>query len=172
MQWDAHRRALSKIETVAREFAEQFGRWYGGLIDTYHADDAEVIIVTMGSVIGTIKDCIDDMRSEGLKVGLVKIRSYRPFPTEAVRRALKDAEVVAVIEKDVTVGNEGALLTDLKAALYNTPTRVPVIGFPAGLGGRDITVRDIRRVVDRAIAARDRGIEAEMEFLSLREDLL
>ncbi len=172
MQWDAHRRAIAKIESVAKEFAEQFGRWYGGLIDVYRGDDAEIMIVTMGSVIGTIKDCIDKMRDEGLKVGLVKVRSYRPFPAEALRKALKDAEVVAVIEKDVTVGYESALLTDLKAALYNTDLRMPVIGFPAGLGGRDITEKDIRRMVDKAIAARGKGIENEMEFLSLREDLI
>ncbi len=170
-QQEASMRALDKIEKVAREFGETFGRYYGGLIDSYRADDAEIVIVTMGSVIGTIKDAIDQMRSEGTKVGLVKVRCYRPFPAEALRKALKDAGVIAVIEKDVSIGNEAGLLTDLKAAFYNSKLRMPVIGFTAGLGGRDITIKDIRKIVEKASAAR-KGIESEFEFLNLRKEIL
>jgi len=170
-QYEAHERALQKIEQVAREFAESFGRDYGGLIETYRADDAHIIIVTLGSVVGTVKDTIDALRAEGKKVGLVKIRSYRPFPVQALRAALKGAEVVAVLEKDVEVGSEAGLVTDLKAAFYNSNLRMPIIGFAAGLGGRDITVKDVRRMVDKADAAR-RGIEFEFEFLTLRRELL
>jgi pyruvate ferredoxin oxidoreductase alpha subunit len=170
-QHEAQERALQKIELVAKEFAESFGRNYGGLIDSYRADDAQIIIVTLGSVVGTVKDTIDALREEGKKVGLVKIRSYRPFPVQALRVALKDAEVVAVLEKDVAVGSEAGLVTDLKAAFYNSNLRMPIIGFAAGLGGRDITVKDVRRMVEKADAAR-RGIEAEFEFLTLRKELL
>lgn len=169
--YEAQHRALKKIENVAKEFGETFGRYYGGLIDTYKADDAEIVIVTLGSVIGTIKDAIDQMRSEGIKVGLVKVRCYRPFPVEALRIALKDASVIAVLEKDVSIGNEAGLLVDLKAAFYNSKIRTPIIGFTAGLGGRDITVNDIRKMVDKASAAR-KGIEREFEFLTLREEIL
>ena len=140
-------------------------------MDSYHAEDAEVVIVTMGSVIGTIKDAIDAMRAEGKKVGLVKVRSYRPFPVQALRKALKDASVIAVIEKDVSIGGEAGLVTDLKAAFYNSNIRTPIIGFTAGLGGRDITVKDIRKIVDKAEAAR-KGIESEFEFLNLRTEIL
>ncbi|MGA9099601.1 MAG: pyruvate synthase subunit PorA [Methanotrichaceae archaeon] len=170
-QYEAQKRALLKIEEVAKEFGETFGRYYGGLIDTYKADDAEIVIVTLGSVIGTIKDAIDQMRSEGLAVGLVKVRCYRPFPVEALRKALKDASVIAVLEKDVSIGNEAGLLVDLKAAFYNSKIRTPIVGFTAGLGGRDITVSDIRKMVDKAAAAR-KGIEHEFEFLTLRQDIL
>ena len=170
-QFEAQLKALGKIELVAREFEETFGRYYGGLIDSYHALDAEVVIVTMGSVIGTIKDAIDAMRSEGKKVGLVKVRSYRPFPVQALRKALKDAGVIAVVEKDVAIGGEAGLVTDLKAAFYNSNIRMPIIGFTAGLGGRDITVKDIRKIVDKALAAR-KGIEFEFEFLNLRTEIL
>ena len=169
--YEAQKRALLKIEEVAKEFGETFGRYYGGLIDTYKADDAEIVIVTLGSVIGTIKDAIDQMRSEGLAVGLVKVRCYRPFPVEALRKALKDASVIAVLEKDVSIGNEAGLLTDLKAAFYNSKIRIPIIGFTAGLGGRDITINDIRKMVDKAAAAR-KGIEHEFEFLTLRQEIL
>jgi pyruvate ferredoxin oxidoreductase alpha subunit len=170
-QQEAQVRALEKIEKVAEEFKETFGRYYGGLIDTYRADDAEVVIVTMGSVIGTVKDAIDEMRDEGIKVGLVKVRCYRPFPVEALRSALKDADIIAVLEKDVSIGYEAGLVTDLKAAFYNSSIRVPIIGFAAGLGGRDITIKDIRHMVEKASAAR-KGVESEFEFLTLRKEIL
>jgi pyruvate ferredoxin oxidoreductase alpha subunit len=170
-QFEAQQKALIKIETVAREFEETFGRYYGGLLDGYFLDDAEIVIVTLGSVIGTIKDAIDAMRAEGKKVGLLKVRSYRPFPVQALRKALKDASIIAVIEKDVSIGGEAGLVTDLKAAFYNSNIRSPIIGFTAGLGGRDITIKDIRNIVAKAEAAR-KGIQSEFEFLNLRMEIL
>ena len=170
-QFEAQLKALTKIEKVAREFEETFGRYYGGLLDGYFLDDAEIVIVTLGSVIGTIKDAIDAMRSEGKKVGLLKVRSYRPFPVQALRAALKDASVIAVVEKDVAIGGEAGLVTDLKAAFYNSNITAPIIGFAAGLGGRDITVKDIRKIVDKAQVAR-KGMQSEFEFLNLRTEIL
>jgi len=170
-QFAAHQKALEKIEQVARDFEKAFGRYYGGLIDSYRADDAEVVLVTMGSVIGTIKDAIDEMRADGIKVGLIKVRCYRPFPAAALRKALSGAKVIAVLEKDVSIGNEAGLVTDLKAALYNTDIRTPIIGFAAGLGGRDITLKDIKKMVEKAIAA-EKGINCEFEFLDLRKEIL
>jgi len=170
-QFEAQLKALAKIEKVAREFEETFGRYYGGLLDGYFLDDAEIVIVTLGSVIGTIKDAIDAMRSEGKKVGLLKVRSYRPFPVQALRKALKEASVIAVIEKDVSIGGEAGLVTDLKAAFYNSKITAPIIGFTAGLGGRDITIKDIRNIVAKAETAR-KGIQSEFEFLNLRTEIL
>ena len=111
------------------------------------------------------------MRKEGKKVGLLKVRSYRPFPVQALRKALKNAAVIAVLEKDVSIGGEAGLVTDLKAAFYNSRIRTPIVGFAAGLGGRDITIKDIRRIVDKAEAAR-KQIESEFEFLTLRTEIL
>jgi len=170
-QFEAQLKALAKIEKVAREFEETFGRYYGGLLDGYFLDDAEIVIVTLGSVIGTIKDAIDAMRSEGKKVGLLKVRSYRPFPVQALRKALKEASVIAVIEKDVSIGGEAGLVTDLKAAFYNSKITAPIIGFTAGLGGRDITIKDIRNIVAKAETAH-KGIQSEFEFLNLRTEIL
>jgi pyruvate ferredoxin oxidoreductase alpha subunit len=170
LQYEAQRKALPKIDIVAKEYAEVFGRNFGGLLDSYRADDAEIIIVTMGSVVGTIKDAIDQLRSEGKKVGLVKVRSYRPFPAKALMKELENADAIAVIEKDLCVGNEAALLTDIKAALYNSKLRMPIIGFTAGLGGRDITIKDIRKAAEKAFAKE--SIESELEFLTLRKEIL
>jgi len=170
-QFEAQLKALDKIEKVAREFEETFGRYYGGLLDGYFLDDADIVIVTLGSVIGTIKDAIDEMRSDGIKVGLLKVRCYRPFPVQALRKALKNADVIAVIEKDVAIGGEAGLVTDLKAAFYNSNIKVPIIGFAAGLGGRDITLKDIKKIAAKAEAAR-KGIQSEFEFLDLRTEIL
>jgi len=172
LQFQAMERAKKKIEEVSKEFEEIFGRGYGGLIDTYAMEDAEVVLVTMGSIVGTIKEAIDELRSEGVKVGLVKIRSYRPFPVEALKKALKDANVIAVIEKDISMGYESALLTDLKGALYNSSIKTPIIGFAVGLGGRDIGIKHIRKMVEKASRVLDGVIESEFEIFDVNPECL
>ena len=172
LQFQAMERAKKKIEEVSKEFEEVFGRGYGGLIDTYAMDDAEIALVTMGSIVGTIKEAIDELRSEGVKVGLVKIRSYRPFPSDELKGALKDANVIAVIEKDLSMGYESALLTDLKGAFYNSSIRTPIIGFAVGLGGRDIGIKHIRAMVEKASRVKDAGIESEFEIFDVKQECL
>ena len=172
IQYQSMNRALKKIEDAAKEFEELFGRNYGGLIDTYRADDAEILLVTMGSIIGTIKDTIDELREGGVKVGLVKVRSYRPFPVEALKKALKDANVIAVIEKDVSMGFQPSLLTDLKGAFYNSTVSVPIIGFTVGLGGRDVPKRQIKKVVEKASKVKDSGIEDEFEIFAVNPECI
>ncbi|MCE8423135.1 MAG: pyruvate ferredoxin oxidoreductase [Candidatus Methanoperedens sp.] len=163
--------ALIKIEEIANEFSDRFGRYYGGLIDSYALDDAEIVIMAMGSVIGTIKDTIDILRSEGESVGLLKIRSFRPFPADAIRKALNKAKVIITIDKNISLGkNEGALCTEVKACLYNSDNRVPVIGFMMGHGGRDIPVNMIIKIINKAKLV-EKGIFIESEFADLREDL-
>ncbi len=163
--------ALKKIDDVAIEFSDVYGRYCGGLIDGYALDDAEIVIIAMGSVIGTIKDTIDMMRSEGESVGLLKVRSFRPFPSEALRKALKNAKVVITLDKNISVGkNEGALCTEVKACLYNSDLRIPVIGFMLGHGGRDIPVSTIVKIVNKAKMI-EKGIFIESEFADLREDI-
>lgn len=164
--------ALKRIEEVANEFRDVYGRYYGGLIDGYALDDAEIVIMAMGSVIGTIKDTIDVLRSEGESVGLLKVRSFRPFPAEAVRKALKNAKVVVTLDKNISVGkNEGALCTEVKACLYNTEIRTPVIGFMLGHGGRDIPMSTIKKIINKAKLV-EKGIFVESEFADLREEIL
>ncbi len=163
--------ALKKIEEIANEFKDIYGRYYGGLIEGYALDDAEIVIMAMGSVIGTIKDTIDELRHEGESVGLLKVRSFRPFPADAIRAALKNAKVVVTLDKNISIGkNEGALCTEVKACLYNTDTRVPVIGFMLGHGGRDIPMSTIKKIIKKATLV-EKGIFVESEFADLREDL-
>jgi len=163
--------ALKKIEEIANEFRDIYGRYYGGLIDGYALDDAEIVIMAMGSVIGTIKDTIDELRHDGESVGLLKVRSFRPFPADAIRAALKNAKVVVTLDKNISIGkNEGALCTEVKACLHNTDTRVPVIGFMLGHGGRDIPMSTIKKIIKKAMLV-EKGIFVESEFADLREDL-
>ncbi len=164
--------ALERIDEVANEFREKYGRYYGGLVDGYALDDAEIVIMAMGSVIGTIKDTIDILRSEGEPVGLLKVRSFRPFPAEAIRKALRNAKVVITLDKNISIGkNEGALCTEVKACLYNAGVRTPVIGFMLGHGGRDIPVSTIMKIVNKAKLV-EKGIFVESEYADLREDLV
>ncbi|MFA4935109.1 MAG: pyruvate synthase subunit PorA, partial [Candidatus Methanoperedens sp.] len=163
--------ALGKIEEVANEFKDIYGRYYGGLIDGYMLDDAEIVIMAMGSVIGTIKDTIDMLRSEGESVGLLKVRSFRPFPAEAIKNALKNAKIVITLDKNISIGkNEGALCTEVKACLHNTDLRVPVIGFMLGHGGRDIPMSTIVKIINKAKLV-EKGIFVESEYADLREDM-
>jgi len=164
--------ALKRIEEVALEFREKYGRYYGGLIDGYMLEDAEIVIMAMGSVIGTIKDTIDMLRKDGESVGLLKVRSFRPFPADEIRKALKNAKVVITLDKNISIGkNEGALCTEVKACMYNRDTRVPVIGFMLGHGGRDIPVSTIVKIINKAKLV-EKGIFVESEFADLREDLV
>ena len=163
--------ALGKIEDVASEFKDIYGRYYGGLIDGYLLDDAEIVIMAMGSVIGTVKDTIDVLRSRGESVGLLKVRSFRPFPAEAIKNALKNAKTVVTLDKNISIGkNEGALCTEVKACLHNTDLRVPVIGFMLGHGGRDIPMNTIVKIINKAKLV-EKGIFIESEFADLREDM-
>jgi len=128
--------ALGKIEKAAEDFKTIFGRYYGGLIEPYMAEDAEILLMAMGSVVGTIKDVIDKARSQGIKVGLIKVRTFRPFPVEVIRSAVSDAAIVVTLDKNISVGlNEGALFTEVKSCLYNSDINVPVMGFMLGHGG-------------------------------------
>jgi pyruvate ferredoxin oxidoreductase alpha subunit len=165
--------ALGKIEKAAEDFKKIFGRYYGGLIEPYMAEDAEILLMAMGSVVGTIKDVIDKARSQGIKVGLIKVRTFRPFPAEAIRSAVSDAAIVVTLDKNISVGlNEGALFTEVKSCLYNSDINVPVMGFMLGHGGRDIPMSTIQMIIDKAAQAIKSGIKVESEYADLRGELL
>ena len=165
--------ALGKIEKAAEDFKKIFGRYYGGLIEPYMAEDAEILLMAMGSVVGTIKDVIDKARSQGIKVGLIKVRTFRPFPVEAIHSAVSDAAIVVTLDKNISIGlNEGALFTEVKSCLYNSDINVPVMGFMLGHGGRDIPMSTIQMIIDKAAQAIKSGIKVESEYADLRGELL
>jgi len=142
--------ALERIPELAKEFASVFGRTTGGLVRAYKTEDAETIVVALGSVIGTIKDTIDEMRNDGIKIGVLGIHSFRPFPLAAVREALQHAKRIVVLEKSFSVGLGGVVSNDVRLALH----RLGQLGYTviAGLGGRAITKASLHRTLRDAIA--------------------
>jgi pyruvate ferredoxin oxidoreductase alpha subunit len=149
--------AKGRIKKIFEEWAEISGRDYGGLIESYKTEDAEVILLSMGSMSGTIKDTVDNLRSGGEKVGLVKIRCYRPFPYEEIWDAIKGAKVVAAVDANLSLGSEGAIGMDLKAKLYGVPDAPQVVDVIAGLGGRDVNEARIKMIVEKAKEAQTSG---------------
>ncbi len=137
-----------EIKKVASEFKKVFGRnlGYEGLIEKYKTGDADIILVAMGSVCGTIKEVIDELRKKGKKVGLLKIISFRPFPDEEVLLALKKAKYVAVFDKSISMGSEGILATDIKRGAYNK-LNSKIQNFIVGLGGRDVSKEMIKKII-------------------------
>jgi len=141
--------ALARIPEIAAEFEAAFGRAAGGLVRRYRTEDASTIVVALGSVVGTLEEAIDAMRDAGEKVGLLSIRSFRPFPLAAVRDALQHAERVVVLEKAFSVGLGGVVSTDVRLALSG----IQLHGYTvvAGLGGRSITKASLERMLADAI---------------------
>ncbi len=135
---EAQEKAKTVIERVDEEFGHLFGRSYGGLVENYRMEDAEVALVAMGSPCGTGKVAIDRIRERGIKAGLVKVRSLRPFPKERLLDSLKGVKAIGVIDKNVCFGwGTGVLYVELSAALQGL--RIPILDFIGGLGGSDIT---------------------------------
>jgi len=139
------------ITRAANEYKDMFGKFHGALIDTYKMDDSETVIVAMGSVLGTIKDTVDEMRESGKKIGVLKIRSFRPFPEDEIIDALKNVRNVIVIEKAVSLGKGGILSMEIRDVFYRHKiTSASINGYTLGLGGRDITPKNIHDLVLRA----------------------
>lgn len=160
--------ALQLIPSLAADFEERFGRESGGLLRTYRADDAELLVVAMGSVNGTIKDTIDEMRADGIRIGLVTLVSFRPFPVQALREVLVGARQVVVLEKSLAVGMGGPLANNVDLALRNTARAPQVHSAIAGLGGRPITRRSLHGLFRRALVQPWEGVH----FLDLNEEIV
>ena len=153
--------ALELIPHIAQEFAERFGRKSGGLIRGYRCEDADTIVVALGSVLGTLQDTIDELRNGGMKIGVLGIQSFRPFPLVAVREALRHTKRVVVLEKSFSVGLGGVVSTDVRLALSGLGMKGNTI--VAGLGGRAITKASLARALTEAVA----GTLPLLHFLDL-----
>ena len=161
-----HISALSCIEKSAQLFKERFGRDSGGLLKTYRCEDAAVRILAMGSSVGTIEDAVDELRAEGLKVGVVSLRCFRPFPMQAVREALQGARVAIVLDRAIGAGSGGVVLLDVVNAMRCSEVAIKsVIG---GLGGRAITKKSIKDILRVA----NEGTLSDSTFMDLDEDLV
>lgn len=159
--------ARKVIEEVDRSYGKNFGRSYGGLVEEYKTEGAETLLVTMGSMTTAGRRAIDKLRSEGEKIGLVKLRFMRPFPDLEFRKIAEGVRTMGVVDRMMLHGTRGGgAFQDLKSALYNSGIRVPVQGFVTGMGGEDIPIDDMYLMGKKALQAAERGrVEKEVEFV-------
>jgi pyruvate ferredoxin oxidoreductase alpha subunit len=170
----ASERAYAVIEEAYADFRKVFGRgpenpWF----EEYMTEDADVILMGMGTLSLPVKVAIRKMRAEGKKVGLIRLRWFRPFPYQQLARALAKAKAIGVIDRDYSFGspfNSGVVATEVRAALYNATNRPPIIGFICGLGGREVTLEDVHKATDLCFAAAAAGrADRATHWLGVRE---
>ena len=166
--------SIEIIMNVHDEFSEKFGRSYGnGIYKTYLSEDADVLIFSMGSVASQARNVIGKLRKDGLKVGIVSLKLFRPFPALQLRKLFKDAKLIVVFDRDIGYGYEGVLSYELKAALYGLKQSPFIKGFIVGLGGRDVTDQHIIQGVKKAIIESEKGIIShETDFIGLKLEII
>ncbi|MEM2106347.1 MAG: pyruvate ferredoxin oxidoreductase [Candidatus Bathyarchaeia archaeon] len=155
---DAMVRAMKILEDVALEYSTHFGLpYHGGLVEKYKLEDAEAAIVALGGLASEAKDAVDKLRLRGLKVGLLRVRVFRPFPKEEMRRLAENLKFMIVLDRDISFGMEGILYTELKASLYDLQDRPSLTGFIVGLGGVDVKSSQIADMVIKCLEGKFKG---------------
>ncbi|MBC7327641.1 pyruvate ferredoxin oxidoreductase [bacterium] len=169
-QSEAMRTAMPTILKIGEDFEKLTGRRYEA-IETYRLDDAELAIVALGSTCGTAKDAIDELRDEGLKAGLLKIRVFRPFPWKYIQTALRGKKAVAVMDRAEGMSAVGGpVFHEVRSCLYDLGDRPPIVNYIYGLGGRDVSIEDIKKVFNELVPIAETGkVEDFYRYLGVRE---
>ena len=136
------------VGEAEKKFENIFGRKYSGLTENYRTDDADYILITLGSISGLVRETVDKRREQGEKVGLLRIRYMRPFPNEEITEAVKTVKAVAVLEKDISFGNEGTVYTNVNSALQKAGISIPTSDYIGGLGGKNISPQEIEEIFE------------------------
>jgi len=171
-QEEAMKNAMTVIQQIHDEYAQLTGRAYGdGLLEQYKLGDAEIAVICVGSTAGTAKAVIDELRNSGVKAGLLRIRTYRPFPAEAIVKALRKAKAVAVMDRSMSFGGRGgAVFHEVRHALYDSATRPYVVNYIYGLGGRDTSPIQIKKIFDDLQKIlQTKHVEDLVHYIGLRE---
>jgi len=171
-QEEAMKNALSVIRQVHDEYAQLSGRRYGdGLLEPYHMDDADFATVCLGSTAGTVKAVVDELRAEGVKAGLLRMRTFRPLPVEGIVEALKNVKAVAVMDRSTSFGSHGGpVFHEVRHALYDLGRRPYVVNYVYGLGGRDTSPTQIRGIYeDLQKIIKTKSVEKLVNYVGLRE---
>ena len=158
--------AKERIIAADKEFGRIFGRSYGGLVEDYRTDDADAVLVVAGSAAGTAKEVTDRLRDEGLKVGVARIRVFRPFPSEEIER-LSSKRVVGVFDRSYTFGDGGAMFNEVRSALHGSNNIMK--NYVGGLGGRDVTAAHMEWIFRNMADIADRGLDRKIEWVGLRD---
>src|SRR5271157_546420 len=163
--------AVEVMSEIEEQFGKMSGRDHGGPVRGFQIDDADIVIVGMGSCASQAKTAIDALRDEGIKAGVLTVRLFRPFPKHHVREALKDKSLVVVFDRDVAYGLEGALCAETKVAVYSAPSHPYIQGFIVGIGGRDFTTEHVIQGVKMALerAKNNNEVHDETTWLGLME---
>ncbi len=135
------------IREVDSEFAGKFGRSYGGLVEEYRTEDAEIVLIVSATAVSTARIAVDELRSMGFPVGLMKLRAFRPFPVDEIRSLAQRVRKIGVMDRDISFGATGIIYQETKAVLYNASVTPALFGFIAGLGGRDITPETVKEML-------------------------
>jgi pyruvate ferredoxin oxidoreductase alpha subunit len=171
-KWAQEVNLRASKETILQcwqEFGKIFGHYYSP-VESYHAEKAKTLLLTMGSFSETAMTAIDKMRGEGKDVGLVRLRLWRPFPFEELRRAVASAETLIVVDRALSFGGPGGpVCSEVKAALYGEAKKPKIASFVAGIGGRDISVDDFEAIVNKGITISEKGSPNEYEIFGVRE---
>lgn len=171
-QEEAMRNALKIIQQVNEEYAQITGRTYGnGLLDSYRLEDAEIAIVCLGSTAGTVKTVVDELREEGVKAGLLRIRTFRPLPVEGIVEALRKVKAVAIMDRSMSFGgNGGPVFQEVRHVLYDLPTHPCVVNYIYGLGGRDTSPKQMCKIYeDLQGILQAKHVETPINYVGLRE---
>jgi len=160
--------SISVIEEVDASFAGAFGRQYSGLLEAIDCEDAEVILITTGSITGTSRMILKKLREEGKKVGLLKLRYLRPFPSDALTQVLKGAKVVGIVDKNISFGYEGTIFTNVNSAILQSGLTPKVHNFICGLGGRDVTKDNIREMYETMLATSEGKASDVIQYMNVR----
>ncbi len=139
-------KAKAVIKEAETHFESIFGRQYTGLTESYRTEDADYLLITLGSISGLVREVVDRLREEGRKVGLLRLRYLRPFPDEEITAAVRKAKAVAVLEKDISFGNEGTVYTNVNSALHKAGVNIPSSDYIGGLGGKNISDKEIEQI--------------------------
>ncbi len=159
----------STIIEVWNEYGKKFGRSYTP-VDTYKSEDAETLLLTVGSFSQMAEVAVDKLRKEGKKVGLVKLRLWRPFPFEELRKAIGDAKILVVFDRALSYGGTGGpVCSEVKSAFYSEEKRPKIVSFVGGLGGRDVFPEDFEQMVERGFKIAEKGQERAYEMIGVRE---
>lgn len=167
---EAMENAKQLIPKVDKEYGKQFGREYGGMIEKYKCDGADLVMLTMGTMGSEARLTVDKLRNEGYKVGSARVRVYRPYPVEEILKLAENVQMISTIDRHISFGMEGFLGSETKAALFNQKDRPMIASFIAGLGGRDVTADSIEKMAQKSLKSiREGKLEKTTEWFDLKE---
>jgi 2-oxoisovalerate ferredoxin oxidoreductase alpha subunit len=163
-------KARERILEVEKEFEKMFGRSHGGLLDLYRCEGADVVLIAAGTMASTIREVVDRYRDKGEKVGLARLRVFRPFPVKEVRELAKSVKIIGVLDRSYSFGYGGAFFAETGGALYNVSDKPLIKNYVVGIGGRDVTPDTVSGILDNALSLKAKGeLDKEIEWIELKE---